>query len=200
MNKKIFIKIMKKHLFLVIITIVLSKGLAQNSPFSVSLSYPVALADGFFNEYTGIADFGFQSRLYELKNWQFGVSFNSSYFIKSTNFVNPSFTLDENILLLQPKLFTSFKIGEGQEFKPFFTLGYSLAIYGLKFQFQNGPPDENEAKGGINIGVGATIEISKHLFLIAQYDYIDFNNTDGGLNLTFSNNFGIAKAGLGYRF
>nr|WP_299167145.1 outer membrane beta-barrel protein [uncultured Allomuricauda sp.] len=173
---------------------------AQDNKFSITLAYPLPISDSEFSEYTGIADLGLQYGFYESGPWQLGAALHGAYFVQSSNFVNPTFTLDENVLLFQPKLFATLKIGQGEEFRPFFAVGYTLAIYSVDFNVQNGPPDENEAKGGLNLSAGATVEISNRLFAIAQYDYINFSDTNGGINIDFSKSLGIAKLGLGYRF
>ncbi|MBS9462831.1 porin family protein [Flagellimonas sp. 389] len=173
---------------------------AQSSNFSATLSYPLPLVDTNFNDYTGIADVGLQYGFYESGRWQLGASLSGAYFVQSTDFINPTFTLDENILLLQPKVFAAASVSEGKEFMPFVAVGYALAIYSLDYNIQNAPPDENEAKGGLNLSAGAIVELTKRLFAIAHYDYINFSDTSGGLNIDFSENLGMAKLGLGYRF
>jgi opacity protein-like surface antigen len=173
---------------------------AQDSKFSASLSYPLPIDDNSFKEYTGIVDLEVQYVFYDTGKFSFGTSLNGSYFAQRTNYINPTFTIKENIFLVQPKVLTIFKIGQAQDFRPFLGIGYALALYDIGFDVSNGPPDENVGKGGFTINSGITIEIPKQLYLIAQLDYSKFSDTEGGLNIDFSNNLTIFKLGVGYRF
>lgn len=192
-------KVMRSVLF--VLTMFLFIGIqAQDSKFSVSLSYPLPIDDNSFKEYTGIVDLEVQYVFFDTGKFSFGTSLNGSYFAQRTNYINPTFTIKENILLVQPKVLTIFKIGQAQDFRPFLGIGYALALYDIGFGVSNGPPDENVGKGGFTINSGITIELPKQLYLIAQLDYSKFSDNEGGLNIDFSDNFTIFKLGIGYRF
>jgi opacity protein-like surface antigen len=189
-----------KKLILLLLVIFTKNIFSQNTNISATISYPITLADTDFNRYTGIADIGIEYLFYEDSSLEIGTSFNTSYFVQKTNFTNPSFTLNENIFLFQPNFFLSFKMSQEKDVKPFLSIGYVLATYDLDFNVANGPPDERESKGGLNIGGGVRIEISEQLFVLGKFDYVGFNDKEDGINLKFSNNFSAAKLGLGYRF
>ena len=116
-----------------------------------------------------------------------GFSTNFGYFIgdESVSFADKQ----SNTYILQPRLFSEFNVPFSNKLKPSLGLGYSYVSV-------SSPSDIT--LGGFNFNLGLSYNISKNMFVQAQYDFINLGAPDSGFG--FKENLNNIKIGIGYRF
>lgn len=178
-------------------------GLAQDSKISIDVTYPLPISGEVFSSNTGIIDIGFNYVFYEKKSFGVGASLSGSAFTQTTNDRDNRSSYTDNTRLLQSKIFGTYIIGQNKGLRPFIGIGYTFAFYNIKFDrpesIQGGLPDSGDTGSGININAGATLDVSKRVYVLAEYDHINLSNVQGGNNLRIKEKTGFVKFGIGYR-
>ncbi|MGP1991627.1 outer membrane protein [Zobellia laminariae] len=197
---------MKKIYFLTVSVFFLSVGLfAQDQKWSVEANYPISVGDEIGNDAPGLLDFGIKYRFLDLKIVKIGAGINASVFKKNiSDDFEPAFTdFDETNWLIQPKIFAEFTVPGIQKLHPSVGLGYTFLESHFKGEdYFFGSFDNTGSSGGINLNLGLSYDITKRLFLQAQYDYIREKDTYNyeGQDLKVKRNLGYLKFGVGFRF
>lgn len=115
---------MYPKLILTIFFLVSMEVFAQDSRFSVELSYPYPLDNNFIgNQFSGIIDVGVKYNFSQNEPIRLGASLNTAALMFKSN-GNSMFT-DFRITsyLLQPRIFSELLLDELQDFRPFIGLG-----------------------------------------------------------------------------
>lgn len=171
----------------------------QDSKVSATLSYPLTIGDNFLNEYSGYLDVGLQYRFLQLEPFNFGISVNTSM-LRVSNREDEGDKL--SALLIHPKLFGEFLIGPNGKLRPSFGVGYGFN----KFNNQSNATREvlshyNQVFEGVLINLTVAYHISKHLFILAQYDRAKIKRSFVELgDQNFNHSGTLLKIGVGYNF
>lgn len=179
---------------------------SQNSKFRFEASYPLPIDQNFIGEYyNGIADLGIKYEVKELSNFTFGVSLNSTLLKADRN--EYSFLLDEQVRYkvtaysLEPRLFMELKLKSIPKLHPAFGVGYSFLFFTTKIKFSESTiPDNKSSQSGINTNLQMAYDISKRIYVQAQYDFILLTNLEGGIPKNkYNTNINLLKFGVGFR-
>jgi|GEM_PF-4577950 len=189
---------MKKQVNLFLI--ILFAGLityAQDSKFSATVGYPIAVGDNFLEQYSSIIDVGAQYRFLEAGSVNIGVSANASFFSRSTTL---NTTIKRRLVLVQPRVFGELNGDILKGFRPSLGLGYTISSIASKSE-NDSSVDQTDSSGAINVNLGVAYDITKNLFAFISYDYLryteDFPPT---LDNSYFGNASFIKLGAGLRF
>jgi opacity protein-like surface antigen len=173
---------------------------AQDSKFSVEANYPVSFGDSFFAEgYEGLIDIGVDYKFFNFGIINLGASFNGGIF-NLTEDNRPPF-IDVSVYMVQPRVFGELYLEALSRLRPSVGLGYSFMIYNItSSQITLESTNGTETESGINLNLGLSFDITKKLFIQAQYDFIQLSDQEGIPNSSVNSKINIFKAGLGYRF
>ena len=199
---------MKKIYFLsVSLFFFLTVGLfAQDQKWSVEANYPLPNGEVYRDNPSGIIDLGVKYRFLDFNIVEIGVGVNTGVFDKNLRdeFNDLEYYYDETNWSIQPKVFAEFTIPGMQKLHPGIGLGYTF----IKTKYESGmsgePTGGTKTSGGLTLNVGLSYDITKRLFLQAQYDFINDKDivNDAANNLTIGSgqNRGYLKVGVGLRF
>ncbi|MEO1012832.1 MAG: outer membrane beta-barrel protein [Bacteroidota bacterium] len=189
---------MKKFSLLVFALLSLTIASAQDSKFSATLGYPIAFGDNFLADYTGIIDLGLQYRFIEAGLINVGLSMNGGYYSENTEL--GLVTVEDRVLLIQPKAYAELNGEVLGKFRPFLGLGYTIVSSSVRFEGAQSEPDRNDSEGGLNVNLGMAYDISERLFAHVQYDYLNISRDNPNQDIDFFTNASILKLGIGFRF
>jgi opacity protein-like surface antigen len=102
--------------------------------------------------------------------------------------------------LIQPKVFTELTIPFVEKLHPFIGLGYTFVS--LQLSGSNNGVDvseESDTLSGLGFNVGLAYDISKKVFVQAQYDFTKLN-VDNIPDVKYNTNVNLLKLGIGFRF
>lgn len=191
---------MKKALLFLLL--ILSFNLfSQNSKFSIELNYPIPSDNNFIGKnYTGIIDLGVKYRILNKSIVNLGLALNANLLtFDNTNINSPQ---DYKIYAypIQPRMLCEFNIKSIEKLHPYSSIGYSFIIFKASGT-NNGYDisDLNETQSGFNINFGLAYDITKKLFVNAQYDFIKLSQKDDIPNTTYNSNVNLIKIGIGLR-
>lgn len=191
---------MLKHLvsFLIIATALCSY--AQNSKWSIEASYPYTFGDNFVDEgYNGAADLGLKYRFASYDALDLGASFNVGAFIRDDGRFDNNIDASGSAVLFQSRMFASFKFASYPQIHPMVGLGYSIFAFSLDGQnFAGANFQENSSDDGVNLNFAVAYDVSNHLFVQVQFDYVRLSARDV-LDSPYNRNVNIIKLGIGYR-
>ncbi len=192
---------MLKHLvsFLIIATALHSH--AQESKWSIEASFPYTFGDNFVDEgYNGVADLGLKYNFVSYEALDLGASFNVGAFIRDDSRFDNNIDASGSAVLFQPRMFASFKLASYPQIHPMVGLGYSIFAFSLDGQnFAGANFQENSSDDGVNLNLAIAYDVSNHLFLQVQYDYVRLSARDV-IDTPYNKNVNIIKLGLGYRW
>ena len=186
-----------KNLLSIVCFLFVSTIFAQESKFSVTLSYPYPFDSNFVGaNYTGVVDLGAQYRFVEAGPVQIGASINGSYLVFPDN---PAPQTDKiNATFIQPRIFGELNLPGLDNFTPSLGVGYTFSTFKAKIDFQ-GADDLKETYGGINLNLGFYYDITDRFFTHLHYDFVKLSRDDVPESKE-NTNINQAKIGIGYRF
>lgn len=192
---------MKQNLLLTLLFILSIKSFSQVSKLSLEMHYPLTMGQNFISKnYDGIIDVGGKFRFSELKNINIGVSLNGGILSNNTNDNSADQDFRVKSYLIQPKIFSEFKIESVPKIHPFIGIGYTFMVF--KATGTNNGFDvsaSNSAESGINANFGVSYDITSKIFLDLQFDYVKLNVGNEVPNTAFNTNVNLLKVGLGFR-
>jgi len=176
----------------------------QDKKWSVEANYGVIPQDGFGGE-DNITDLGIKYRFADFDFIQLGFGINGGF--SRLDFVNIEGDggLTESFYI-QPRIFSEFIIPGSERLRPSIGLGYSWVQQEFEQRFGEDQLFGDVTNGGFNLNIGLSYDITKRLFVQAQYDFINLNQRDeftfnGELVKPDSNiKLNNIKLGLGFRF
>lgn len=174
---------------------------SQQSNWSVEVNFPYTFGDNFVDEgYNGILDAGLNYRIKEFTAFDLGASANVGFFTRDdSRFSNTNQEINGTAILIQPRVFASFKIASLPQWHPMVGLGYSIFAFNINDQNFNGANfQQNASDSGANLNLGIAYDVSEKLFFQLQYDYIRLTARDV-IDTPFNRNVNILKLGIGYR-
>ncbi|MFD0795964.1 outer membrane beta-barrel protein [Maribacter chungangensis] len=183
------VKLLLGLIFLVSVT-----TFAQEKKWSVEANYPISIGGDLGNDAPGIIDLGIKYRFVNLSFATIGFGVNSAVFAKNANVTETS-EINETHWLVQPKLFSEFKLPGLSKLRP--SLGVGVTFINSSFDGNlNGVVFDNSGNDtAFNVNVGLSYDITKTLFVQGQYDFIDYEAT-----INQNDYLGLLKFGLGFRF
>ncbi len=190
---------LKRLVFLLIIATALHSH-AQDSNWSVEASYPYTFGDNFVDEgYNGAADLGVKYKITSYDAMDIGASFNVGAFIRDDSRFDNNIDASGSAVLFQPRIFASFKLNQFPQIHPMVGLGYSIFAFSQDEQnFAGANFQENNSDDGVNINAAIAYDVTDHLFVQVQYDYVRLSARDF-LDVSYNRNVNIIKLGIGYR-
>ena len=167
---------------------------AQDKKWSVEASYPISIGGDLGNDAPGIIDLGIKYRFVDLSFATIGFGVSSAVFSKNSNVTETS-VINETHWLVQPKVFSEFKLPGLVKLRP--SLGVGVTFINSSFDGNvNGVAFDNTSNDtAFNINLGLSYDITKNLFVQGQYDFIDYEAT-----IDEKDYLGFLKFGLGFRF
>jgi len=164
---------------------------AQQGKFSATLSYPMPLGNNMFDRNTGVLDAGVQYRFVNAGMVNLGGSLNVGYY----SYTISSLEFKEKDFLIQPRVFAELQVAT---FRPFAGVGYTFTRFHQ--EFDNGGSVVDNNWNGVNLNVGASLDILPRVFLLAQFDYVKLSG-GAGLPKDFPEvtNIYVFKIGAGIR-
>jgi len=192
---------MKSKLLLGLLFLLSIQAFSQEKKWSVEANYPLILGDDYPFGYDGLADLGIKYRIKSFGLFNIGAGVNTGLLVRHSRSFED---LKGRLFYIQPTVFTEMNLNK---FHPFVGLGYSFWNENVtgKLDAQN-EVDFHESLGGLNVNVGLSYDITKSIFVKAQYDYTRLRANDTfnleGQNVDFKRkeNVGFLKFGVGIRF
>ena len=191
---------MKFKLFIVVILLSYSNLFSQDSNFNVELNYPLPIDDNFIGRnYNGIIEAGLRYRFVNTSILNVGIALNSGV-LENTNSDN-EIGIDVTVVSVQPRVFAELDIEALPSFHPSVALGYSYMNFKSKNFSDTSVEDANtlDSKNGFNFNFGIAYDITKTLFIQAQYDFVKLTVNNGVPNTRYNTEVNMLKLGLGYR-
>lgn len=114
--------------------------------------------------------------------------------------------MDGKVFYVQPRVFTELQL---RRFRPSLGIGYSIWNEDIEADLNGDnfvPFDYNDTNGGLNVNLGVSYDVTKSLFIKAQYDFTRLNIKNsfeqGGETFDFerNENVDVIKFGVGLRF
>ena len=187
-----------KYLLPIVCFLFVSVSYAQDTKFSVTLSYPLPIDKNFIGEnYTGVADMGVQYRFVDTGIVKIGASANGSYLVFDNDLVPQSSTV--KALFIQPGIFGALHLPGLQKITPSLGIGYTFVNFRAN-SFLLDSADLNQNQSGFNANAGLSINFSSRFFALLHYDFIKLSPVDGAPDLKFNTNINLLKIGVGFRF
>lgn len=180
----------------------------QDKKWSVEANYPISIGEDLGNDAAGILDLGIKYRFLDLEVMQLGFGLNAGVFSENIR-SNDGFggapdllDIDESNWLVQPKVFAEFQIPGLQKLRPSIGLGYAFITSNFDGFVQGAMVSETESEGGLNLNLGLSYDLTKRIFIQAQYDYIrnTFEVPAFPGTTEIKQNLGFLKLGIGFRF
>ncbi|MBS9461158.1 porin family protein [Flagellimonas sp. 389] len=194
----------RKILFSVVLLATISLT-AQEKKWSVEANYPISISDNEVRtDLPGIVDLGIKYRFLEIGFARLGAGISAGVFHEDLdlNELPGAFTTKRTNWLIQPRVFMEFKIPALEKFRPAIGLGYTVVrskFDNEHFPIEIRPESRTDTDGGININVGISYDITKRIFIQAQYDYVRNNITRSDLP-DINEDSMFLKFGAGFRF
>ncbi|WP_299438239.1 outer membrane beta-barrel protein [uncultured Aquimarina sp.] len=198
-----------KRTFITIFLIAFAiKTFSQDSKFSAELNFPYPFDNNFIaDNYNGIIDIGAKYRFINSRKIAVGISINAGYFKSNSELTRFYGDLKIKSYLLQPKFFAELNL---YRFHPFVGIGYTSMIFKssvsddeIAFLSGNGGFRDgfsvNNSQSGIDLNAGLQYDITKKIFIQAQFDYIILSREPPIINSKYNTNVNLLKFGLGYR-
>ncbi len=191
---------MKKIILLFLLSIC-TYSFSQNSKLKLDVNYPFAVDQNFMGKnYSGIIDIGGKYSLVNKDLVNLGFAINTGL-LTFDNTINESFqNYKISAYTIQPKVFCEFNIKSVEKIHPYTSLGYSFFVF--KATGTNNEFDVsafNDTQSGINLNFGLAFDITKKLYINAQYDFIKLKKEDLIPNSKFNTNVNIVKIGIGLK-
>lgn len=179
---------MKQKLLVIVIFLVSIQAFAQGKKWSLETNYSVVPAEGFGGD-DNIIDLGLKYRFGNVSFFNFGFSFNGGFSRVKSEISEIEFNQD--LYYFQPRVFMEAKIPRAEKLRPSLGLGYS-AVY-VSSNLNSDVIDNlnpNFTVSAFNFNLGLSYDISKSIFIQAQYDVI----------FLMGENLNNIKLGVGFRF
>jgi hypothetical protein len=177
-----------KQILSLILLLISIKSFAQDSNFSIELSYPIITNNHLIeSNYSEWVDLGFKARLKKLNDIHIGLSLNGTFSEYKGDTKKSPLSI-KDLYIIQPKIYA--ELSNSTNLHLMIGVGYSLLTYRKSGNVDN----------GINLGIGISYDIINDLFAQIQYDII--TNTRNYTRydiLVFNSDNNIIKIGLGYR-
>jgi|TARA_B110000091_G_C13527043_1_gene354780 opacity protein-like surface antigen len=191
---------MKQNLLVGLLLIFTLNAFSQDSKFSLEVNYPIAIDQNFLGEDSyGIIDLGLKYRFVELNPVKLGISLNGGVLVDNSNQNNSPQDFLVTTYIIQPKIFAELNIESIENFRPFIGLGYTFMNFQLSGS-NNGMDvsGESDKLNGFGLNFGITYDISRKIFIQAQYDFTKLN-VDDVPDIKFNTNVNLLKIGIGFR-
>jgi len=178
---------------------------AQDQKWNVEANYTIVPGDGLFGE-DDFIDVGVKYRFVDFGLLNIGFGVNGGF--SSENIENTGFdSRRDNTYIIQPRVFSELTIPGLEKLRPSLGLGYSFLNTVSSFTTVNGFDDsDNSWVQGFNINFGLSYDISKRIFVQAQYDFIDLTkdydipNNVQLLPAQINGDINNIRLGVGFRF
>ena len=191
---------MKQNLLVGLLLIFTLNAFTQDSKFSLEANYPITIDQNFLGEDSyGIIDLGLKYRFVELNPLKLGISINGGVLVDNSNQNNSPQDFLVTTYIIQPKIFAEFNIQSIENFHPFIGLGYTFMNFQLSGS-NNGMDvsGESDKLSGFGLNFGIAYDISRKIFIQAQYDFTKLN-VDDVPDIKFNTNVNLLKLGIGFR-
>ncbi|MEW4923319.1 outer membrane beta-barrel protein [Algibacter sp. 2305UL17-15] len=192
-----------KQILLIVLLFFTFISFSQNSKFSLELNYPLPIDDNLIGRNNnGIVDAGLKYSFSNLRLLNIGASLNAGIYKNSKDDrVQP---FDVTTYLIQPKIFAELNIKSLTSLHPSIGLGYTFLSANVSditsFNMgNNASVSSSETESGINFNLGLAYDISKKLFVQAQYDFVKIGVDEDAPDIKYNTNINLFKIGLGYR-
>ncbi len=172
---------MKSKLLILFSLFVLASGFSQENKWNVEANYSVVPAAGFGGN-DNVVELGIKYRFIQHGTLNLGLSINGGIF---PEFRFSGENVGETNVIIQPRVFSEFKMPFSKRLRPTLGVGYS---------YLSGFESSTNSFGGFNLNLGLIYDISDKWFVQFQYDRVSMsaiNNPEG------FNNF---RLGIGFRF
>jgi len=171
---------------------------AQDSKFSITLSYPYPFDKNFVGtNYTGVLDLGVQYRFVDAGLVKIGASMNGSYLVFPDN---PAPQVNKiNATFIQPRVFGELSLPSLDKFSPTFGIGYTFTSFKGNFVLIEGPGSFKENYNGLNLNLGFFYDITDRFFTHLHYDFIKVSSAEGAPDVKQNTNINLIKIGVGFR-
>lgn len=186
-------------MFLVSVT-----AFAQDKKWSVEANYRVIPNDGLGAD-DNVLDFGLKDRFADFRFMQLGLGVNGSFSKVDIVGRNGDGTLTKS-LSLQPRFLSEFIIPGSEKLRPSIGLGYSIVNDDFEGRLANDNIIGNITNGGFNFNLGLSYDITKSIFVQAQYDFINMNYRDeftfrnATVKPNYNDKLNNVRLGLGFCF
>lgn len=193
------VKLLFGLLFLVSLT-----TFAQDKKWSVETNYGVIPNDGFGGD-DNILDFGLKYRFADFNFIQLGFGVNGGFSKDDIRSINGEGRTTESFYI-QPRIFTELIIPGSEKLRPSIGLGYSIVNDDVEGRLDNENIMWNVTNGGFNLNLGLSYDITKSIFVQAQYDFIKVNYRDelifqgATVKPDFNEKLNNIRLGVGLRF
>ena len=192
---------MKSKLLLGLLILLSFQVFSQDKKWSIEANYPLILGDDYPEGYDGLADLGLKYRIKSFGLFNIGAGVNTGLLVRhSRSFEN----LKGRLFYIQPTVFTEIYLNR---FHPFVGLGYSFLNENITGKLDaETEVDFSEDLSGLNANFGLSYDITKSIFVKAQYDYSrlrsneTFNIEGQDVDVNRKENLGFLKLGVGIRF
>lgn len=193
---------MRHRLFFPCLFFLSIQAFSQNDlKWSIEANYPLSIGDQIGNDNNPIIDLGLKYRFVDFNIVKLGFGINTSVFNKSVSSSGgPQTDFEETNFFIQPKLFGEFDIPAISRLHPSVGLGYTVVRSKYEGFFIGENVSGTESDGGINLNLGLSYDLTKSLFIQAQYDYFNQRVENEDLGLKGTKNIGLLKFGAGLRF
>lgn len=200
---------MKTKITLILILLISTNLLSQNSKFSIEVNFPILIDNNHYGEnYNGIIDLGLE---YRISNFGFmNLGFMNLGFALNTSLFNTSYTINpdittidvkENIYFIRPKVFSEFIFKSNEKIHPKIGIGYTFMESKVSVKSSDFPNEsESYSDNGLNLNLGIAYDITNKIFIQAQYDYIKKKISKEVPDYKYYSNINFLNIGLGYRF
>lgn len=191
---------MKLKLLFILSFFCFTNSFAQDSNFNVELNYPLPIDDNFIGKnYDGIIEAGLRYRFVNTSILNVGIALNSGV-LKNTN-SNNEIPIDVTVISVQPRIFAELDIEALPSFHPSVALGYSYINFKSKNFRDTSIEDAKtlDSRNGFNFNFGMAYNITKTLFIQAQYDFVKLSVNNGVPSTRYNTEVNMLKLGLGYR-
>ena len=177
---------------------------SQNSKLSIEASYPLPIDQNFIGKYyDGIADLGMKYQFKDFNSFTLGASLNSSLLKANrneNNFEGP-ISYKVTVYSFEPRLFSELKLKKMPKLHMALGVGYSFMFFKTKSSSPEASiPNSSATQSGINTNLQMAYDISKRIYVQAQYDFILLTNLESGVpKEKYNTNINLLKVGLGLR-
>ena len=183
----------KKLLLGILFLVSLSAFTQENKKWSIEAE----TSTGIFYNFSGIIDIGTKYRFLDSRVIQVGLGLNVGLYSTRLGFFDADGVLQfsdsrETNWIFTPKIIAEFKIPGIERLRPSLGIGYSFITSKFNGDFLGESVSTTSFDDGFNLNVGLSYDITKSLFIQAQYEFISLNDN--------RRNLGFLKFGVGFRF
>ncbi len=182
-----------------LIFVCISHTFSQDSKFNLDINYLTPIDDNFVGRnFKGVIDLGLKYRFASTEIINVGVSLNGGVLKKpKSDRLQPN---DVTMIMIQPRVFSEFKISQLQKWHPSIGLGYTFMNFNARnFDGFNSQINNTEKLGGINFNLSLVLDVSEKIYAQIQYDFIKTKPDNGIPDIKYNTKINIAKIGLGWR-